>query len=290
MIRKLVLILFLLISINLRAQYPKHCPNDGQFITWSLSNTQFTCSLAVLPLTYNKVAHQWLDSYTATTGLFTSSQPAFTDISGTISNSQLPNSGVTAGSYTSTNLTVNAQGIITTASNGSGGGGGSWTQISRQVLSTAAATVTFSNIASTFNHLVVIFNGRFSDSATNENLLMRFNGDTASNYDWDFSNPSNFTGVAQTSIAVCTFPAANGTAKSISSGTIWIPEYAGTTFFKSIHSSGGFAFTLGSAGTYGIASIFGIWRNTAAITSVTFLDSGGGNFVVGSSFTLYGVT
>jgi hypothetical protein len=34
----------------------------------------------------------------------------------------LPPSGVTAGAYTNTNLTVNAQGIITLASNGSGGG------------------------------------------------------------------------------------------------------------------------------------------------------------------------
>ena len=38
----------------------------------------------------------------------------------------LPNSGVTAGSYTLASITVNAQGLVTAASNGSASGGGLW--------------------------------------------------------------------------------------------------------------------------------------------------------------------
>lgn len=79
--RKLLLILFL-VTINLQAQYPKHCPSDGQFIAWSTSNSQFSCSIATLPITFGQVTHQFLNSYNSTTGLFTAAQPSFSDLSG----------------------------------------------------------------------------------------------------------------------------------------------------------------------------------------------------------------
>lgn len=43
------------------------------------------------PSTMAKVATKFLDSYNSVTGLFTQSQPAFTDISGTVAAAQLPN-------------------------------------------------------------------------------------------------------------------------------------------------------------------------------------------------------
>jgi hypothetical protein len=49
-----------------------------------------TSDVTVLAQTYTAVTHQWLKDYNMATGAFTSSQPAFTDISGTLATAQLP--------------------------------------------------------------------------------------------------------------------------------------------------------------------------------------------------------
>lgn len=74
---------------------------DGQFYwaedtgqlyigTASSGNVAITPGGGVFPISITKVAHEWLDSFDSTTGLFTQSQPAFTDISGVASAAQLP--------------------------------------------------------------------------------------------------------------------------------------------------------------------------------------------------------
>lgn len=42
-----------------------------------------TTVIQVVPQTFNAVTHEWLNSYSASTGLFTATQPAYSDISGT---------------------------------------------------------------------------------------------------------------------------------------------------------------------------------------------------------------
>ena len=51
--------------------------------------------VAVPPLNTPAVAHEWVTGYNAATGAFGQTQPDFSDISGQISTSQLPSSGIT---------------------------------------------------------------------------------------------------------------------------------------------------------------------------------------------------
>jgi hypothetical protein len=56
-------------------------------------------TLPIVPVNTPSVSHEWLVSYNATTGAFLASQPAFTDISGTASPSQIGTGTPSSGKY-----------------------------------------------------------------------------------------------------------------------------------------------------------------------------------------------
>ena len=59
------------------------------------------------------VSHEWLASYNATTGNFTQSQPSFADISGNLAEAQLPTAGVTHTVALAALTALGTQGSIT---------------------------------------------------------------------------------------------------------------------------------------------------------------------------------
>ena len=154
--------------------------------------------------------------------------------------------------------------------------------IATTTTASSAASVTFSSIVGTYTDLVIIVNGGGSTSA---DLHVQFNGDTGSNYSRTVlsGNGTTATSSRQTSVAYyradsvgylnTTFPAFNA--------IINIMNYSNATTYKTAVSR------TNNAGTGTDASV-GLWRNTAAITSVVlFPDTG--TLTNGSTFTLYGI-
>jgi len=166
-------------------------------------------------------------------------------------------------------------------------GGGGLTLIDTQVLGSNTATVTFSSIPSTYEHLKLVWQGR--TSATIEALRMRFNSDTGSNYDFEQYVGSNTTAAAGgafagTSLFLGELNGTGETAQRFSSGVADFPFYKQTTAYKHLV----FQFQDIRNATSHAGSGGGMWRNTAAITDIA-LFAASGNLVTGSAFSLYGV-
>lgn len=83
---------------------------QGYFLTLFFDGTQWwSGNIPIVPVNTPGVTHQWIVSYNSTTGVFTLSQPAFTDISGIAAIAQ-------GGTGTSTPSLVSGSGISITGS------------------------------------------------------------------------------------------------------------------------------------------------------------------------------
>lgn len=86
--------------------------NQAAYIAFDGTNF-WAIVLPVPPQSIAEVAHEWLDSYDAATGLFTQSQPAFSDVSGQIAEAQLPSAGLTTTITTAALTPTGMQGSMT---------------------------------------------------------------------------------------------------------------------------------------------------------------------------------
>ena len=162
-----------------------------------------------------------------------------------------------------------------------------YTLISSNVLSSTAASVTFSSIPATYTDLVIRCSTRGSTGTGA--IRVTFNGDTATNYSdttligngsaaSSSSDSSQNEGYAYNTNNFTTY-----TADTFSNSEFYIPNY----LVSANKPSSTFGVQETNATAAGMAATALLWRNTAAITSVTLAIS---TFAIGSSFYLYGIS
>jgi hypothetical protein len=165
-----------------------------------------------------------------------------------------------------------------------------YTPIATTTLGSAAASYTFSSIAGTYTDLVLIVQGRSTRTADEYSALqLRFNSDTGSNYSFTCLLGSGLTaaserGSNQTSMRVSRFDTSVSSNTSMGTSIVQIQNYSNSTTNKTTISRGSQAIEF-----FEVNAFASLWRNTAAITSITLLTDTGENFAAGSTFTLYGI-
>lgn len=164
-------------------------------------------------------------------------------------------------------------------------------QIATTTLTVATSAMSLNVPATTsYNFIKVSWRVRGDTASAAQQLYLRFNGDTGSNYLWqnvqgnNSTASSNTSGAATTFIHIGTMTCNSATALYFSSGDFEISGASDTTNYKTaVGKDIALASTTNMwAGTYG-----GQWQSAAAITSVS-LTPQVGNFMAGSTMTMYG--
>ena len=153
--------------------------------------------------------------------------------------------------------------------------------IATTTLSSASATVTFSSISGSYTDLVLVVAGTISSGSY---FSLRFNSDTGTNYSNTEMEQYSTSSIASARNTTANYMY-NGSFQTGQSNAIThIQNYSNTTTYKT-------AITRSNYNTSGVKASVGVWRNTAAITSIEVGNGGGAStYSIGTSFTLYGIT
>jgi hypothetical protein len=153
-----------------------------------------------------------------------------------------------------------------------------YTPIATQTLGSAAASVTFSSIPQGYTDLIVVING---STTADTSAFIRFNSDSGSNYSYTEMNGNGSSATSsRASNSTESFFGNPRTSYSFQAN-LSINNYSNSTTNKTFLSRSG------NAGNWAFA-VTGLWRNTTAITSVTF-RADGTTWTSGSTFSIYGI-
>ena len=164
--------------------------------------------------------------------------------------------------------------------------GSTYTPIATTTLGTAVSNITFSSISGSYTDLVLIVSTAMTSSGTGD-LSLQFNSDTGSNYSATALSGNGSSVLSnrytnETQVR-CTYYGYLDTP--IGTYIINLQNYSNSTTYKTLISR---ANNTGN----GTNSSVGLWRSTSAITAIKVMATGGNatNFIVGSTFSLYGIS
>ena len=169
---------------------------------------------------------------------------------------------------------------------------GAYDSLATVTLSATTTSITFAGIPSGYKHLQVRAISRATAVDTGRTVFMRFNSDSATNYNWHYlrGDGASATAGASTSDSsignVIMGTAASSTASAFGVAVIDILDYADTNKYKTIRSLTGNSQNTTTDNYAQLTS--GAWRSTAAVSSITFNVNSSGDFTQYSSFALYG--
>jgi hypothetical protein len=144
------------------------------------------------------------------------------------------------------------------------------------------ASYTFSSIPSTYTDLIVVCSA--FNSAGPDDLRLRFNSDTGTNYSATLlrGSGSAIVNARDTNGTYLAWLGYVSSAAGDSSTTIFqVMNYANTFVNKTVISRGNLASGF-------VNATVGMWRSTSAVNSITLI-AGGANITTGSTFTIYGI-
>jgi hypothetical protein len=161
--------------------------------------------------------------------------------------------------------------------------------LDRQLVASNTPSVTFTGISQAYTNLEIVVSGGFVSN--NDELGLRFNGDTSTNYSTTFMLGDGGSAVGTRQANATSVNAGRmGSTQLRGISRIVINDYKDPNINKTVISKTGSAIGVnGGTGGY-IYNNVSLWRATPqAITSITLFEVGGNNILAGTTVSLYGI-
>jgi hypothetical protein len=175
----------------------------------------------------------------------------------------------------------------------------SFYKIQTITLGSTQASIDFTTIPSTYDHLVILCNTRRNSASGTGSGSIQFNGDTNTTGNYrhlqmtatgQVGGSTGTQAYAAATVNLEMFNTGNSTdtTNSFPQNTIYIWNYTNSNYVKFANGHGS-QFNVGSGG-YSYQTMYaGNWGSTATITSIKMFPTSGASFIAGSSATLYGI-